>query len=102
VGELTVRGIWPRLLIAEGRRQEAIRALDDLIHDLDALRADHRDDLTLVAFVSDAYRTRAAITTGADRRRALLGSAAAWHAWPATTFTQREEQKDLRAAELPR
>jgi hypothetical protein len=28
----------------------------------------------------------------------LLKSAAAWHSWPATSFTRREEQKDLTAA----
>ena len=40
----------------------------------------------------------ASITTGQERREALLHSAAAWHSWPATSFTMREEQKDLAAA----
>jgi len=38
------------------------------------------------------------MTTAADRREALLKSAATWHAWPATSFTIREEQKDRAAA----
>jgi hypothetical protein len=42
----------------------------------------------------------AAISTGQQRREALLKSAAAWHSWPATSFTRREEQKDLAAARL--
>jgi hypothetical protein len=38
------------------------------------------------------------MTSGKERRDALLKSAAAWHAWPATSYTKREEEKDLLAA----
>jgi hypothetical protein len=61
--------IAPRLLMAEGKREESIRSLHDVIGKLEALRARHREDLT-----------------------------AAWHSWPGTSFTRREEQKDLSAA----
>jgi tetratricopeptide (TPR) repeat protein len=98
VGEIADRVSWPRLLWAEGKHDEARTTLGDLIRDIDALRADHRDDLTLVYHVSYAYRLLASMTSGSDRRAALLESARAWHAWPATTFTAREEQKDLEAA----
>jgi hypothetical protein len=40
----------------------------------------------------------ASISTGEERRHALLQSAAAWRSWPATPFTKREEQRDLDAA----
>jgi hypothetical protein len=48
--------------------------------------------------MSDAYRMLAEMSTGAERREALLNSARAWHSWPATSFTKREEQRDLDAA----
>jgi hypothetical protein len=52
-----------------------------------------------VAFVvSNLYRELANITTGEQRRQAMLQSAALWHAWPATSYTRREEQRDLAAA----
>ena len=58
----------------------------------------HPDDLTLIYFLSRAYRTLATISGGHERRDALLKSASGWHSWPATSFTQREEQRDLAAA----
>jgi hypothetical protein len=48
--------------------------------------------------LSNCYRELAQITTGERRRQALLHSAKVWHDWPATSFTRREEQQDLRAA----
>lgn len=98
LGEISVREIWPNLLLAEGKRAEAHRALYELIRDTEALRPGHPEDLTPIFFLSDSYRALAAITTGQERREALLRSAAAWHSWPATSFTRREEQKDLAAA----
>jgi tetratricopeptide (TPR) repeat protein len=98
LAEIHVRAIWPSLLLAEGNRAEAHRALDDLIRDTEALRSGHPEDLTPIYYLSDAYRTLASITTGSERRDALLHSAGAWHSWPATSFTQREEQRDLAAA----
>ena len=98
LGEISIRGIWPRLLIAEGHHAAARRALEELIRDTDALRSAHPEDLTPVFFLSDSCRTLASIATGPQRRAALLQSARAWHSWPATTFTRREEQKDLDAA----
>ena len=38
------------------------------------------------------------MTTGEERRQALLRSAAAWNSWPPTSFTRREAEKDLTAA----
>ncbi len=98
LGRLAVEAIWPELLIAEGKREEAQRSLHDVIGNLEALRAGHHDDLTLIHHVAECYRVLASITSGAERRDALLKSAAAWHSWPATSFTRREEQKDLTAA----
>jgi tetratricopeptide (TPR) repeat protein len=98
VGELAVEAIWPHLLLVEGKRDEARRSLHDVIGKLEALRAGHHDDLTLIHYLAECYRTLASITSGAERRDALLKSAAAWHSWPATSFTRREEQKDLDAA----
>ena len=98
LGEIEIRGIWPGLLLAEGKRGEAHQALDDLIRDTEMLHAGHPDDLTSIYFLSNSYRLLASIITGQERREALLHSAAAWRSWPATSFTQREEQKDLAAA----
>ena len=98
VGELSVEVIWPRLLSAEGKREEARRSLHDVIGKLETLRTGHHDDLTLIHYVAECYRTLASMTSGAERREALEKSAAAWHSWPATSFTKREEQKDLGAA----
>ena len=98
VGELGVEVIWPDLLIAEGKRDEARHSLRDIIGKLEVLRSGHHDDLTLVHYAAGCYRRLASITSGAERREALLKSAAAWHSWPATSFTRREEQKDVDAA----
>ena len=98
LGDLTVRTLWPRLLAAEGKLEEARRMLKALIQEAGKLRAEHTTDLGPVNLISSCYRNLASITTGPERREALLRSAAAWHSWPATSFTRREEQKDLAAA----
>jgi tetratricopeptide (TPR) repeat protein len=98
VGELSVEAIWPHLLIAERQVDEAKRSLHEVIGKFEALRSSHRNDLTLIHYLADCYRTLASITSAAERRDALLKSAAAWHSWPATSFTRREEQRDLDAA----
>jgi tetratricopeptide (TPR) repeat protein len=98
VGELSVEVIWSRLLIAEGKRDEARQSLHDVIAKLEALRTGHKNDLTLIYYLAASRRTLASIAAGAERRDALRESAAAWHSWPATSFTRREEQKDLDAA----
>ena len=98
LAEIHVRAILPSLLLAEGNRVEAHRALDDLIRGTEALRSGHPEDLTPIYYLSNAYRTLASITTGPERRDAFLHSASAWHSWPATSFTRREEQSDLAAA----
>ena len=59
---------------------------------------DHPEDLTPIHYLSGEYRMLASLSTGSERREALLRSAAAWHSWPATSFTKREEQKDRDAA----
>jgi len=98
LGEVETRSILPRLLIAEGKSGEARKALADLIRDTEALRSGHGEDFMPVFLLSKLYRYLAAITTGKERREALLRSAANWHSWPATSYTRREEQKDLAAA----
>ena len=98
LSEFFVRLIVPRLLLAEAKTAEATRELHEMAMALEALRTEKTVDLTPIFFLSDAYRMLAAISTGAERREALLNSARAWHSWPATTFTTREEQKDLAAA----
>jgi tetratricopeptide (TPR) repeat protein len=98
LGEIEVRVILPRLLLAEGKPAETRRALDDLIRDTKALRADQPNDLMPICLLAESYRLFASIATGTERRDALLQSAAAWHSWPQSSFTQREEQKDLAAA----
>jgi len=98
VGEIGVRIIWPALLIAEHNPVAARHPLNELIHDIDSLRASHPQDLTPIYYLSSAERLLASISSGEERREALMHSAAAWHSWPATSFTRREEQKDLEAA----
>jgi tetratricopeptide (TPR) repeat protein len=98
LGYIPVHINWVRLLLAEGNRAEASKALEETIRDTDALRASRPGDLTPVFYLSECYRLLASMTSGRDRRDALLKSAAAWHAWPATSYTKREEQKDLLAA----
>jgi tetratricopeptide (TPR) repeat protein len=100
--ELTVldlQMLWGRLLAKEGKREEARRNLESAIQAGEALRASHPSDLRPIYFFSNLFRELAAVTTGAERRDALLRSAAAWHSWPAaTTYTTREEQSDRNAA----
>jgi len=98
LGEISTRMEFPALLIAEGKRADARRALTDVIREFEALRPGHPDDLVLIHYFSRSCRELAAIADGQERQEALLRSAAAWHSWPATSFTRREEQKDLAAA----
>jgi tetratricopeptide (TPR) repeat protein len=93
--EIRLRLNWVSLLVADGNRAEARQALDRLIRQTDVLRAGHSSDLTPIYFLSMCYRTLASMTRGQERRDALLKSAAVWHSWPATSYTKREEQKDL-------
>ena len=79
-------------------RREPGWVLQNLIRSGEALRSSHPSDLTAVFVLSNCYRELAAITDGERRRQALLHSAAAWRAWPATSYTKREEQRDLTAA----
>ena len=99
LGDLSVGLIWPQLELADHRPDEARKKLNELIQNAERLRAGHPQDLAPIWFLSSACRMLASITTDAERREALQRSAAAWHSWkPATTFTRREEQKDLAAA----
>ncbi|MGC4049768.1 MAG: serine/threonine-protein kinase [Paludibaculum sp.] len=98
LGEFGVQFTWANLLMAEGKRQEALHVLDELIRREDAARTAHPQDLAPTYYLTETCRYLASITSGSQRREALLRSAAAWHAWPATSFTKREEQKDLQAA----
>ena len=45
-----------------------------------------------------AARWQAGDRSGAERIAAFRQSAATWRSWPQTSFTRREEQKDLDAA----
>jgi len=96
---LDLQKLWARLLVKEGKRAESERALDAAIQEGESLRASHPNDLRPIFFLSNLYREAAATTEGARRREALLHSAAAWHSWPSTSFTAREEQSDLAAAQ---
>jgi tetratricopeptide (TPR) repeat protein len=96
--EVVVRRHLARLLLAEGKAAEAKRSLREMIKDLESLRAEKTSDFKPVFFLCTACRMLADISTGAERREALLTSARAWHSWPATSFTTREEEKDLAAA----
>jgi hypothetical protein len=98
LGDISVRQIWPTLLLAESKPAEARQALNELIDDTEQLRAGHTEDLTPIYFLSRSCRLLASITTGQERREALLRSAAAWRSWPATSYTRREEQRDYAAA----
>jgi hypothetical protein len=90
--------MWCRLLRAEGKADEARQGLNQVIHDIRVLQAGHPDSLETITRLSDAYRLLGSLTSGAERRDAFRQSAAAWHSWPATSFTRREEQEDLAAA----
>jgi tetratricopeptide (TPR) repeat protein len=98
LGDISTRQVLPRLLVAEGKADQAKDVLRGMIKDLDLLRAENTGDLTPIFYLADAYRELASISTGAERRNAFLASAAAWHSWPATSFTKREEQRDIDAA----
>jgi tRNA A-37 threonylcarbamoyl transferase component Bud32 len=98
LGWLQEHALWPPLLLAEGKRDEARRVLENVIQDTEKLRSEKPTDLTPVFLLSNCYRDLAAISTGEQRRQAFLRSAGAWHSWPATSFTRREEQRDLAAA----
>jgi eukaryotic-like serine/threonine-protein kinase len=99
VSDFSGRLIWPVLEQAEGRGDEARRRLNEIIRDCEALRTSHPQDLAPAWFLSAAWRKLGSMRKTAERREAFLRSAAVWHAWqPATSFTQREEQKDLAAA----
>ena len=102
VSDLSGRLIWPALELAENQPDEARRTLDEIVWDCEKLRASHPDDLAPVWFLSAAYRKLASFTKDPERREALSRSAAAWHAWqPASSFTRREEAKDLAASGAP-
>jgi tetratricopeptide (TPR) repeat protein len=96
--DIPLRLNWVNLLLAEGHRNEARHSLEKLTRDVQDLHASRPGDLTPVYFLSMCYRTLASMTSGQERRDALLKSAAAWHSWPATSYTKREEQKDLAVA----
>jgi len=99
VGEISVRLMLPQLLVAEGKRAEARQSLEQLATDTQALHAANAGELDPVFFLSASYRQLASLADDADERRQdYLKSAAAWHSWPATSFTAREEQNDLAAA----
>lgn len=98
LGDAQGRALWPRLMWAEGKREEARQLLKELIQDMEKLRARFPTEFSPVFFISSYYRELATFSTGEQRRQALLHSAAAWHSWPATSYTKREEQKDLAAA----
>lgn len=78
--------------------KEARNRLRQSIAEFEKRHIEHPSDLTPLFFVSNSYRKLASMTVGGECREALLRSAAAWHSWPATSYTRREEQKDLSAA----
>jgi eukaryotic-like serine/threonine-protein kinase len=98
IGMLEIRMLIARNTAAEGRPDESMRLLDEATADGETLRAGHPNDLTAIYMLSNCYRELASIAKGERRRQALLRSAAAWHSWPATSYTIREEQHDLTAA----
>jgi len=98
LSDVLARALWPRLMWAEGKREEPRQLLKELIQDMEKLRVRFPTEFSPVFFISSYYRELATFSTGEQRRQDLLHSAAAWHSWPATSFTRREEQKDLTAA----
>jgi hypothetical protein len=98
IGGLEVQTLWARLLMKEGRQVDAEHTMGAAIQSAIQLHTAHTNDLSGIYYLSQCYRELAAMTTGEHRRKALLGSAAAWHKWPATSFTKREEQRDIAAA----
>ncbi len=99
IGEIETQLVWAQLLKKEGKPVEAERMLQTGIESAEKLKVSHKSDLTAIYFLSQCYRELAGMTVGEERRKALRASAAAWHAWPATSFTTREEQRDKAAAE---
>jgi eukaryotic-like serine/threonine-protein kinase len=98
VAELSVR-LWEvQLLLAEKRQTEAQSRMREAIRITEAMRTERRGDFNPVFFLSQAYRLQASISSGRDRRAALLQSAANWNSWPPTSFTRREADKDLAMA----
>ncbi len=100
LGDVAMKMLWVPLLTTEGRRAEARQKLYEIIEDSQKLRSRHPGDLMPVYYLSMACREIARSTTGLERRDALLRSAAAWHSWTATSYTRREEQKDLAESKL--
>jgi tetratricopeptide (TPR) repeat protein len=98
LGEIAEQALWPPLLLAEGKREDARRALEKLVQETEQLRGEKPTDLTPVFLLSTYWRDIASISIGDERRRALIRSAEAWHSWPATSFTRREEERDRAAA----
>jgi len=92
------RALWPPLLFAEGKHDEALELLRGIVRDSEKLRADYPQEFSAVFFLCRYYRDLASLVSGEERRQALLKSAAAWHSWPPTSFTRREEGKDLAEA----
>jgi tetratricopeptide (TPR) repeat protein len=86
--------LWCRLLLAEGKGNEARKVLREIIGNLEGLHTAHLDSLEGIANLVEAHRLLASMTTGAERRETLLKSAALWQSWPATSFTKREEERD--------
>ena len=97
LGDLDNQATWGRLLVAEGNRLEAERTLLEAIRNAEVLRQERPKDLAAIFFLSILCRELAGITSPEGRREALQRSAAAWHSWPPTSFTVREEQRDLAA-----
>ena len=98
LGQIEEQALWPPLLVAEGKREDARRALERLTQETEKLHREKPTDLTPVFLLSTYCRDIAAISSGDARRRALMRSADAWHSWPGTSFTRREEERDRAAA----
>jgi len=99
LSDIQDRALWPPLLSAEGKHDEAVELLRGIVRDSEKLRADHPQEFSTVFFLCQYYRDLASQVSGEERRQALANSAAAWHSWqPPTGFTRREQQKDLAAA----
>jgi len=96
---LDLRLLWGRLEAKEGKLEDARHTIEAAIQNGETLRAGHPHDLRPIRLVSNLYRELAAVTSGAQRREALLKSASAWHSWPATSYTARQELSDRRGAE---
>jgi tetratricopeptide (TPR) repeat protein len=98
LGEIDVHELEVPLLSSEARQAEAKHVLQAVISETEQLRAKYPKEFTPVFFLARLYRELASFCTGEERRQAFRQSAAEWHAWPETSFTKREELKDLNAA----